>query len=95
MNKAKLNYLVDFLLFISFFITAATGLVLFFFIPSGVRQGGYQTFIGIMKATWTDTHNYAGLAMIILSLIHLILHWNWIVCMTKNLFEKKDDCKIN
>lgn len=89
MNRAKLNFFVDFLAFLSFFVTAITGLIVFFFIPSGVRQGRYIEFLGVPKYLWSQIHNYAGLVMILLVLVHLILHWGWIRSMTLAFFKKK------
>ena len=90
-NKVKTNYVVDLMMATSFIVTGLTGLILFFFLPSGVQRGGQREFLGLIKATWTDIHNYAGLVMIAAVLIHLILHWSWIVCMTKSFFSKKKD----
>ena len=79
---------------ISFLITAITGVLIFIFLPSGVPRGGYQLFLGIIKNTWTEWHNYAGILMIILVAVHLILNLNWIICMTKSFFKKEDSvCK--
>lgn len=89
MNKSKLNFVVDFLAFISFLVAAKTGFIILFFLPSGVRQGGYQEFFGITKSTYSAIHNWAGVILIILVIIHIILHWQWIVCGIKNLFKKE------
>jgi quinol-cytochrome oxidoreductase complex cytochrome b subunit len=89
MEKAKINYIIDFLAGISFLITAITGLVIFFFLPSGVRQGSYQTFLGIIKGTWAIVHDWAGIIFILLVIIHFMLHWDWIVCMTRKIFQRK------
>lgn len=89
MNKAKINYYVDFLLLLAFIGTAKTGLFLFFFMPSGVRQSGRQVFMGIAKSTWVDIHNWLGIAMVVAVIVHYLLHWDWLVCMTKSLFAKK------
>jgi cytochrome b subunit of formate dehydrogenase len=93
MNKAKINYIVDFLAFISFVVTAVTGLAIFFFMPSGIRQGRLQEFIGIQKGTWSAAHDWFGIIFVILVIIHFFLHWNWVVCMTKNFF-KAEKCEI-
>ena len=89
MGKSKINYFVDLLMLISFIINAITGLIIFFFLTLGVRKGGYQEFLGIIKQNWVDVHNWSGFLLIIFVAIHLILHWNWIVCMTKSLIQKK------
>lgn len=88
MASAKINYLVDFLMVILFIVNAITGLVIFFFLPSGVRQGSYQTFLGIVKGTWAFIHNWSGIIFIILVILHFILHWNWVVSMTKTWLKK-------
>ncbi|MBW2966420.1 DUF4405 domain-containing protein [Candidatus Woesearchaeota archaeon] len=74
---------------VSFIITAATGLAIFFFLPSQVRGGRLYEFLGITKGTWKIIHDWAGIIMVLLVIIHLALHWKWIVNMTKNLFSKK------
>lgn len=91
MEKAKLNYIVDALMTISFIITAITGVVIFLVMPSGVPQGRYQVFLGIQKHYWTAWHNWSGIIMLVLVLLHLVLHWRWIVCMTKSMFVKKQE----
>ena len=88
MRKAKINYFIDLLLIIFFIINSITGLIIFFFLPSGVRQGSYQEFLGIIKQNWLNVHNWSGILIILMVAIHLILHWNWIVCMTKSLIQK-------
>ena len=89
MNKAKLNYLIDASIAILLTITSVTGLILFFFLPSGLKQGGFREVLGITKQSWIHIHNWSGIVLVILILLHLILHWKWIVYMTKNVFKKK------
>ncbi len=90
MNKNKLNYIIDFLLTISFVSVAVSGLAIFFFLPSGVRQGGWQEFLGINKNVWLDVHNWSGIIFVVLVLLHFVLHWQWVVCMTKEVFKSKN-----
>lgn len=90
MTKIKLNYTIDFLAFIFFAISAVSGLAMLIFMPSGVRQGRLQEFLGIQKGVWAGIHNWSGIILIILIVIHFILHWEWIVQMTKNIFKTKN-----
>lgn len=87
MAKPKLNFWIDFIMLIAFIVTGITGVILFF-IPSGNRSG-YTEVFGIIKQVWSEWHQWFGITMIVLVLIHFLLHWNWFVCMTKNLFKKK------
>ncbi len=88
MDRAKLNYGVDAVMGLAFLVSGVTGLVLFFFIPSGVRQGRYQEFLGMIKEAWQEEHVIAGLVIVILGIVHLILHWDWVVSMTKRSVGK-------
>jgi len=88
MNRNKVNYYVDLLMAIVFAVMAVTGLVLFFKFPSGERTGRLS-FLDLTKHQWGDIHSWTGIAIVVLVLIHLILHWKWIVVMTKDIFKKK------
>jgi len=46
----------------------------------------------LMK-TLSTIHDWSGIVMVLLVLVHLILHWDWIVCETKNIFSKKEVCE--
>ncbi len=92
MMKAKLNYLVDALIALAFVISAGTG-VMFLFMGSSGYQGGANptfgnTFLGLSRWVWSDLHTWASLIMIAGVLLHVILHWKWIVCVTKQVFAK-------
>ena len=93
MEKPKINYLVDFFSFVFFVLTAFSGLVIFFFLPSGLLRGGIQEFWGMNKRFWVDFHQWTGILFFVLVAVHFALHWEWIVCMTKNIF-KLDSCEV-
>ena len=87
MNKQKWNYFVDALALLAFIAVSASGVFIKIFMPGGVRQGRLQEFLGVQKGTWSEIHDWSGIFFIILVSIHLILHWDWISCMTKNMFR--------
>jgi hypothetical protein len=84
----KTNYLIDFVLTTLFFVVAGTGLFMYLFIPSGIPRGRYVVYMGLTKATWIWLHSRAGILVVLLVVVHLILHWKWIVCTTKSFFKK-------
>ena len=91
MSKVKLNYLVDAVIGVAFILSAISGMV-FLFAGSGGYQGGrnpgFRTeMLGLSRSTWSDLHTWTSLVMIAGALIHLLLHWKWIVCMTGRLFK--------
>jgi len=82
MNRAKLNYIVDIGLLISFLVVFISGVLKF-----GPAIQALRTHIPY--STITPLHDFSGIIMGILVLIHLALHWNWIVSMTKSFIKKK------
>jgi hypothetical protein len=87
-KKAKLNYVVDVAISLAFILSALSGLILFF-APSGY-QGGQnpyymQPVLFLNTHTWNTLHTWSSLAMISGVGAHLVLHWNWMICMTKKL----------
>ena len=86
MNKGKLNYWIDIGLAISFFVCFFTGLGLW---PGLIKILGTSTYRIIHTSNIATLHAFSGLVMGLLVLVHLILHWNWIISMTKSIFKKK------
>ena len=87
MNKAKLNYWIDIGLAISFFICFITGLIKW---PGLIKLIGVSIYKVLHVRNISMLHDWSGLIMGLLVLIHLALHWKWIVCMTKDMvFRKK------
>ena len=89
MSKTKLNYLLDVVMGVAFALSAATG-VAFLFMGSGGYQGGrnpgFRTaLLGLSRETWSDLHTWGSLVMMAGVAVHLVLHWKWIVCVTKQM----------
>ncbi|MBN2084775.1 MAG: DUF4405 domain-containing protein [Anaerolineales bacterium] len=89
MNKSVLNYFLDIVIGLAFLLAGATGIA-FLFLGSGGYQGGRNaefstSLLGLERGTWSDLHDLSGLVMIAGIAIHLILHWRWIVCTTRQL----------
>ena len=89
MNKAKLNYLLDVVIGLAFALSGATGIA-FLLMGSGGYQGGRNpnfatALLGISRETWSDLHTWASLVMIAGVAVHIVLHWKWIVCLTKKM----------
>ena len=85
MNKARLNYFIDIGLGISFLLVFITGIIK---LP-GLLQSLDISHLTLPMKNITMLHDRAGIAMGILVIIHLILHWRWIVSMTRDIFRRK------
>ncbi len=83
MKKAKLNYLVDLSIGISFLLSTVSGLV--FLLPVNVATS-FNEISNISYSFWDQLHTWSSLVMIAGVLVHLVLHWKWIVTMTKKTF---------
>jgi hypothetical protein len=61
---------------------------MYFFIPSGIPRGRYVVYMGLTKGIWIWIHSRAGILIVILVVVHLILHSQWIIRTTKIFFGK-------
>ncbi|MEM3499381.1 MAG: DUF4405 domain-containing protein [Candidatus Bilamarchaeaceae archaeon] len=86
----KINYFIDLLMVILFIAVSLSGLIIFFFLPSGSGWYGVKYFFGIPRHNIVDIHNWSGFALIVLITAHIILHYKWIIETTKNLFKQEN-----
>ncbi|MCB0165510.1 MAG: DUF4405 domain-containing protein [Anaerolineae bacterium] len=87
-QQARLNFWLDTLLFTFFLLVNGSGLLIEFILPSGGFQGGRNpfynmTFLALARQDWRVLHLWAGLALIIILMVHLALHWHWIACVIR------------
>jgi len=47
------------------------------------------------RSTWDDLHLWGGVAMILIVTIHLLYHWDWVVSMTKKIWNQIRSGKSN
>jgi len=80
------NWLIVFGLFIGGIIAFLSGFYFLLF-PSSGYKGGRNPYYGINilfdRHTWSNLHTWAGVIMIGIVLIHIPMHWKWIVGMSK------------
>lgn len=91
MNRTAINYIVDVFLGISFLLVFTTGLLKW--------RGWTEVFESLLGTkfhmpTVIFIHDWSGLLLGLLVLVHLVLHWNWIVCMTRRYLgrSEKEKC---
>jgi len=84
MNKTTRNYYVDVVIGVAFLVTAISALA--FLVPLSwidFSTSTTPTVIGVTYGVWQGLHKWGGVAMLVGVVLHLILHWKWIVTMTK------------
>lgn len=89
MSKNTWKYITDIGLLISGLLVIITGIIKF------------KTFLALFGATMnyaelpmrflSRTHDWAGIAMTILVILHLVLNWDWIVATTKGYFKRNEE----
>ena len=95
MRKATRNYVVALIMFLLALFEVVSGFVLWLVLPRG---GGYMGGRGSIteatflwsRDTWLDLHNWVAVALLVIVALHLILHWRWIVHMTKTVWAQKE-----
>jgi len=91
MNRTKINYWIDVGLAISFFTCFITGLIKW---PGLIKIIGTSAYKILHFRNISLLHDWAGLVMGLLVFVHLILHWKWIVAVTKSIFGRgKKECR--
>jgi hypothetical protein len=90
-KQTKKNWWIDLVLFSSALIAALSG-IYFLFLPTGGYQGGrnplYNLQVLFSRQTWDDLHTWGGVAMIVAAIIHLVIHWSWVVNMTRRILNE-------
>ena len=92
MRKSRRNYIVDLIIFLLALFEVVSGFVLWLVLPRGRGYMGGRgeelvteaTFLW-SRDTWLDLHNWVAVALLVIVVLHLILHWRWIVHMTKTI----------
>jgi cytochrome b561 len=96
-TKNYINYILELFLFISILGVVISSYIVWFVLPRGVGthgspfcsqwgyggQGNYWTVLGWPRYIWIEIHNWLGVALAAILLVHIILHWKWIVETTK------------
>jgi hypothetical protein len=89
--KTLNNWLLDAGLLASALATIASSLY-FLYAPSGGYRGGrntaYNAVLLFSRTTWDDLHTWGGLAMIVVALVHIVIHWSWVISMAKRVWRE-------
>ena len=86
-KKLYINYVVFILLSVLGIAMLVTGLILWAS-PKGGHYCGYVTVLGVTKAKLKRFHFYMGIALTVLTTIHIALNWNWVVKATNIVLGK-------
>ena len=85
MNRnTALNVLVNALLALGFILSAISGV--YFFVVGGSHGGTIADPLFIFtRTTWDLIHTWSSVVMIAAALVHFIIHWQWVVKVSRRL----------
>jgi len=90
-KQTQRNWWIDATLFGSAIIAALSG-IYFLYLPIGGFKGGrnplYNVQILFNRQTWDDLHTWGGVVMIIAAIVHLAIHWPWVVSMVRRIWNE-------
>ncbi len=90
-KQTQKNWWVDATLLGSAIIAALSG-IYFLFLPSGGYRRGRNPFYNVQvlftRQTWDNLHTWGGVAMIAVAILHLVIHWPWVVNMARRTFNE-------
>lgn len=102
LTKNPTKYVLNILLILSGLVTLVASYVVWFVLPHGVgmhggsvycsgngvgKTGNSQYFMEFPRYAWISIHNWAALVLFCIVVIHIILHWSWIVETTKRMIS--------
>ena len=85
MKRNVLLYIVDVFLFIFSIIVVVTGVIKF---PGLLTLLNIDPF-SLPQAEITFLHDWIGIVLTVLSLVHILLNWKWIQAMSKKLLNQR------
>jgi hypothetical protein len=86
MRKLTVNFVVDLAACVAMILLAATGLIIRYVLPagSGGRGGGSQLLLwGFGRHDWGALHFWLSVALGVLIVLHIVLHWSWVCATTR------------
>ena len=82
LRRNTINFMIDLAAFLAFMAILATGLMMRYALPPGSSGRGGGTTLslwGMSRHGWGDVHFWLAVGMGALVLIHLVLHWGWVL----------------
>jgi quinol-cytochrome oxidoreductase complex cytochrome b subunit len=95
MKKGAILYWTAAAALLLFLLQVFSGFVLWLAISrgDGYRGGrgaaqppGQEEFLALTRGDWIDIHEWTAVALLVVIGLHLILHWRWIVSVTRRMF---------
>ncbi len=83
MRRITVNFIVNLASFLVLVVLSSSGLIIA--LPHEHGAGG-KKILGLGRGQWGDIHLWLSIAFVVLMLVHLVLHWDWVKCYVKSIF---------
>jgi hypothetical protein len=80
-GRGRYNLTLNLTVALSFLVAALSAIYFLFFPASGRMPDPLFLF---SRATWDMLHNWSGVVLIASAVLHLAIHWRWIVKVTRS-----------
>lgn len=81
MRRQILNFVIDTAALLVVLAMVATGFLLKWVLPPGSRGGQGLQLWGLTRHEWGDVHFWLAVALLLLALVHVALHWAWVCAL--------------
>ena len=94
-NKTHINLIIDAIMFLVLMAISGLGLLMkYVLIPGYKRVGLHENdvdyyFFGLSRHEWGDIHLWLAFLFLFLLVLHVILHWNMIICIFRQMISGK------
>ena len=95
MNKGKLNFIIDAIMFVLMGIIAGLGLLIKYVLLSGterwIKYGRSVdlTFWGLDRHEWGKIHLILAITLVVFLILHIIFHWKMTISLYKKLISNR------
>ncbi len=94
MRRTTQNYIINMVFGVLMLCQGITGLILWLLVPGGYRYRGGVGGDGdgaflLTRSEWRDVHTWLAVALAVTFIIHIAIHWQWLVSMTKSYFRQR------
>jgi len=98
-SRNTINFILDFVSFLILLGLVFTGYIMRFVLLPGTGGLGHAIYGGagrgehlkelwsMTRHEWGSAHFYLAAAFAVLMIIHIAVHWRWITCYVKSLFN--------
>lgn len=81
MRPQALNFVIDTAALLVMLAMVATGLLPKWIVPPGSRGGHGLQLWGLTRHDWGDVHFWLAVALLVLAVVHVALHWAWVCAL--------------